>query len=99
MNPAWMSTRPKLFESIALLLGRLPNFAVFVRFRISKRISPDCPPANDVAFESTKSMFLRNWNRASGFVRGALPYTPAPGFAYALARNHLAFDWPDATLS
>src|SRR5205823_12770728 len=42
MKPAWISTRPKLVESTALLLGRLPNLAVFVRLRISKRISPLC---------------------------------------------------------
>src|SRR5713101_5929112 len=73
MNPAWISTRPKLVELIALLVGRLPNFAVFVRLRISKRISPLCPPANRVTFASTRSTFLRNWKRASGFVRGAFP--------------------------
>ena len=28
---------------------------------------------NDVAFATTRSTFFRNWNRASAFVRGALP--------------------------
>src|SRR6185295_17313200 len=86
--------RPKADESIALLVGRLPNCAVFVRLRISNRISPLCACANDVDFATTRSTFLRNWNRASGFVRGAFPYTPRPGLAYALALNHLAVAWP-----
>src|SRR5262245_30487672 len=35
-------------------------------------------------------MFLRNCHRASPLVRGAPPYWPAPGFAYAADLNHRA---------
>src|SRR5262249_18598159 len=93
MKPAWTSTRPKLDRSGLLIVPKLPNFAVFVRLRISNRISPLWLPANVADFVNTKSMFLRNCHRASPLVRGAVPYTPAPGFAYAAELNQRALGW------
>src|SRR5262245_50573914 len=95
MKPAWTSTRPKLERSGALTPPwlRLPNFGVFVRLRISKRISPLCPLEKFAAFVSTRSTFLRNCQRASPLVRGAVPYWPTPGLAYAPALNQRALGW------
>ena len=59
MNPACVVMRPNPEESIDVESIPL-NFAVFVRLRISNRISPTWVPANRVPFDKTKSMFLRN---------------------------------------
>src|SRR5438093_4488294 len=83
MNPAWVEMRPKVGVLIALFVDSLPNLGVFVRFRISNRISPAWPPANCASFDTTRSMFLRNWFSALSIVRGAVPYWPRPGFANA----------------
>ena len=59
MNPACVLMRPNAEESIDVESIPL-NFAVFVRLRISNRISPDWFPVNRVAFDTTRSMFFRN---------------------------------------
>ena len=58
MKPACELMRPKLPVLIALLSMPL-NFAVFVRFRISNRISPVCEPLKAKALLNWTSMFLR----------------------------------------
>src|SRR3954469_10340993 len=89
MKPACVVMRPNACALIWLLSIPL-NFGEFVRLMNSKRTSPDWLPANRVCFASTRSTFLRNWYRASPSVRGALPYTPAPGFVNAFAAKKRA---------
>ena len=82
MNPTCWFTRPKveLLNEVELMP---PNFAVLVRFRISKRTWPITPPPTSVSFARTMSMFFRNWYRESPFARGELPNVPGPASANA----------------
>ena len=95
MKPACVEMRPKLDESIALFASsQLPNFAVFVRLRISNRISPDWLPAEPRRpWRARDRCSCGTDYRASPIVRGALPYWPAPGFANAAALNQRASGW------